>query len=211
MTSALDSSTGKKLGMAVTGLILYGFLVGHLAGNLLLVLPDDGGAAFNEYAAYLESHPQIVLPSEAILVLSLVLHVYCAVSLSRSAAAARPVGYRRLQSVGGRSLASRTMIWSGLVIFIFLFVHIGTFKFGDRMGGTLYDLVAGTFQQGLWAAGYVLVMALLGFHLWHALGSAFQTLGLAARPKLRRASAILCLVLAGGFAAIPAAMFLGGN
>ena len=105
--------------MALTGLIWYGFLVGHLVGNLLL-LAGDGGAAFELYADFLEAATQFVVPTEVILILALAVHIYCAVTLSREASAARPVAYRRLRAVGSRSLASQTMIWSGLVIAGFL-------------------------------------------------------------------------------------------
>ncbi len=195
--------------MALTGLMWYGFLVGHLAGNLTL-LSGDSGAAFDEYAGFLESIPQFIIPTELILLLALALHVYCAVSLSREAAAARPIGYRQLRSVGGRSVASRSMIWSGLLILVFLGVHIFTFKYGDRIDGSLFRLVQETFGHAIWAGFYLIVMVALGLHLWHALRSAFQTLGLSARPTLRRLSIAFCTIIAGGFALIPATMFLGG-
>lgn len=208
MTSLLTSTVGKKLWMGLTGLILYGFLLGHLAGNLL-VLRGDGGRAFTDYAEYLDGHPQFVLPAEAFLLAALAVHVYCAVTLALDAARARPVAYRQLRAVGGRTAASRTMIWSGIALLVFLLVHVGTFKFGDRGDGTLHELVVGTFRDLAWSAGYVASMAVLGFHLWHALQSAFQTLGLSARPALHLASILLCALVAGGFASIPAALFLG--
>ncbi len=195
--------------MALTGLIWYGFLVGHLVGNLQL-LAGDHGAAFDDYAAFLEASAPLVIPTELILLLALALHIYSAVSLSREATAARPVGYRQLQAVGGRSLASRTMIPSGIIIALFIAQHIYSFKYGDRVDDSLFQLVAGTFRQPLWAGCYVFAMTVLGFHLWHALRSAFQTLGLSARPALRRLSMVLCILIAGGFALIPAAMFAGG-
>jgi succinate dehydrogenase / fumarate reductase cytochrome b subunit len=202
------SSIGRKVVMALTGLIWYGFLVGHLAGNLQLVFGD--GAAFDAYADFLEAAPQLVVPTEVILLLALAVHIYCAVTLSREASAARPIGYRELRTVGSRSLASRTMLWSGLVVAGFLALHIFTFKYGDRVDGSLFRLVEETFQQPLWAGGYIVAMVVLGFHLWHALRSAFQTLGLSARPALRRLSIALCILIAGGFALIPAAMFVSG-
>ncbi|MEE2658548.1 MAG: succinate dehydrogenase cytochrome b subunit [Candidatus Latescibacterota bacterium] len=204
--AVLTSSIGKKVGMAATGLLLYGFLVGHLAGNLLLLKPDDG-VAFNEYANFLASRPQLVIFAEIGLIAIFALHVYLAVSLSHDARRARPHGYDRNVSTGNRSLASRTMIWSGLVIFGFLIVHIRAFKFGDRGDGTLYNLVLTTFSDAMWAGGYVAVMALLGFHLWHALGSAFQTLGVSGRRRLHQLSILLCFLIAGGFAVIPAGIF----
>jgi succinate dehydrogenase / fumarate reductase cytochrome b subunit len=203
------SSVGRKVVMALTGLIWYGFLVGHLVGNLQL-LAGDGGVAFDDYAAFLEASAALVVPTEVILLLALVLHIYAAVSLSREARAARPVGYRELRTVGGRSVASRTMIYSGLVIVVFLAQHIFNFKYGDRVDGSLFALVDTTFGQPLWAGFYMFAMIVLGFHLWHALRSAFQTLGLSARPTLRRLSILLSVLIAGGFALIPAAMFVGG-
>jgi succinate dehydrogenase / fumarate reductase, cytochrome b subunit len=204
-----SSSVGRKVLMALTGLVWYGFLVGHLVGNLQL-LAGDGGTAFDKYADFLESLPQLVVPSELILLLALALHVYCAVSLSREAAAARPIGYRQLRTVGGRSVASRFMIWSGLIIVVFLALHIFTFKYGERVDGSLFRLVEETFRQPVWAGCYLFVMAVLGAHLWHALRSAFQTLGLSGRPTWRRLSIALCVIIAGGFALIPVAMFVGG-
>jgi succinate dehydrogenase / fumarate reductase cytochrome b subunit len=203
------SSVGRKVVMALTGLIWYGFLVGHLAGNVLL-LAGDGGAAFDVYADFLEAATQFVVPTEVILLLALAVHIYCAVTLSREASAARPVAYRRLRAVGSRSLASQTMIWSGLVIAGFLALHISSFKYGDRVDGSLFRLVEETFLQPLWAGFYIVAMVVLGFHLWHALLSAFQTLGLSARPALRRLSIVLCIFIAGGFALIPAVMLAGG-
>lgn len=200
------SSIGRKVLMALTGLVWYGFLLGHLFGNFSL-LAGDGGVAFDAYAGLLESLPQLVIPTEVILILALGLHVYCAVSLSREAAAARPVGYRQLRTVGGRSLASRSMILSGLVIVVFLVVHLITFKYGDRLDGSLFRLVEDTFQQALWVGFYVVAMGALGLHLAHALRSAFQTLGLSARPALRLLSIALCILIGGGFALIPALMF----
>jgi succinate dehydrogenase / fumarate reductase cytochrome b subunit len=200
------SSIGRKVLMALTGLVWYGFLLGHLLGNFSL-LAGDGGVAFDAYAGLLESLPQLVIPTEVILILALGLHVYCAVSLSREAAAARPVGYRQLRTVGGRSFASRSMILSGLVIVVFLVVHLITFKYGDRLDGSLFRLVEATFQQSLWVGFYVVAMGALGLHLAHALRSAFQTLGLSARPALRLLSIALCILIGGGFALIPALMF----
>ncbi|MFC1526466.1 succinate dehydrogenase cytochrome b subunit [Candidatus Latescibacterota bacterium] len=196
-----SSSVGKKLGMAVTGIFLYGFLLAHLTGNLLL-LGDGGGATFNAYAEFLTSHP-LLIPAELGLIALFVLHLYLAITVSLENRRARPTGYQVTRTSGSRSWASRTMIWSGLAIVVFLVVHITGFKYGDRGDGTLYDLVADSFRSPLYAGGYLIAMLVLGFHLWHAFHSAFQTLGLSARPKLRKLSIALCALLAGGFALIP--------
>ena len=206
MPSLISSSIAKKLGMALTGLLLYGFLVAHLGGNLLL-LKGDGGAAFNAYSEFLVQHP-LLIPAELGLIAIFLSHVYLAIIVSRENRRARPVGYQMTDAVGGgRSWASRTMIWSGLVILVFLVLHLKTFKYGDHGDGTLFDLVIGTFHQQAWTIWYVAALTVLGFHLWHAFQSAFQTLGLHARGRLRVLSVALCLLVAGGFALIPVWVF----
>lgn len=196
----LSSPVGKKLGMALTGLLLYGFLIGHLGGNLLL-LKGDRGQAFNAYSDYLSQHPLLV-PVELLLLAIFLLHVYLAILVTLENRRARPVGYRMNQSAGGRTWASSTMIYSGLLILVFLVFHIKSFKYGDHRGGTLYDLVVSTFQQPEYAIGYAIAMVVLGFHLWHAFQSAFQTLGLGSR-KVKSLGLLLCLILAIGFGSLP--------
>jgi succinate dehydrogenase / fumarate reductase cytochrome b subunit len=198
------SSIAKKLGMALTGMVLYGFLLGHLIGNSLL-LRDDGGQAFNAYSEFLVTHPLIV-PVELFLLATLVVHVYMAIRVSIENKRARPDRYQRVQSQGERSWASRTMIYSGILIFSFLVFHLLTFKYGDQGDGTLYDLVYATFQKPAFQALYIFSMVVLGFHLWHAFQSAFQTLGIGGRP-VRSLGLILCLVLSLGFGLLP--VFLG--
>lgn len=200
----LASSVGKKLGMALTGIGLYGFLAGHLAGNLLLFKGDDG-AAFNAYSDFLTSHP-LLIPIELILLGIFVAHIAFAISVSRDNRRARPVGYHKTKSSGGRNLASYTMIYSGLLILVFVAIHLKTFKYTDPGEGTLYDLVVDTLQQPLYAVWYVACMVILGFHLWHAFQSALQTLGLNG-PKLRSTGGLISVAIAGGFCAIPVILF----
>ena len=201
MPSKLFSSPiGKKMGMALTGLILYGFLVGHLLGNLLL-LKGDGGQAFNAYAEFLINHP-LIIPAELFLVVVFLLHVYLAFNVTRENRRARPVGYQTTQSVGGRSFASYTMIYSGVIVLVFLVLHLKTFKYGDKAGGTLYDLVSSTFQQTGYMVWYAIAMVVLGFHLWHAFQSALQTLSVRSE-KIKSLGLFLCLALALGFGFLP--------
>jgi len=195
----LSSPIGKKMGMALTGLILYGFLVGHLTGNLLL-LKDDGGRSFNAYSDFLINHP-LLIPAEIFLVIVFALHLFLAISVTRDNRRARTVGYQTTQSVGGRSFASHTMIYSGVVILVFLVLHLKTFKYGDKPSG-LYDLVLATFQQTGYLIWYAVAMLVLGFHLWHAFHSAFQTLSIRS-DKIKSLGLVLCLVLALGFGFLP--------
>ena len=208
VAKVFSGSVGKKLGMALTGLALYGFLAGHLAGNLLL-FKGDGGAQFNAYSEFLLHHPLLV-PVELGLVAVFILHVWLAISVSLDNHRARPVGYQVERPTGGRNWASRTMLYSGLLTFLFLIIHLINFKYGDRAGGTLYDLVMQRFKTPFYTGFYVLAMILLGFHLWHSFQSAFQTLGLALSQRLRSLSIAVCLVLAGGFGLIPLWIYLSG-
>lgn len=206
LAKMFSGSVGKKLGMALTGLALYMFLAGHLAGNMLL-FKGDGGAQYNAYSEFLLNHPLLV-PVEIGLTLVLILHVWLAISVSRDNRRARPQGYQVEKASGGRNLASATMLYSGLCTFAFLVIHLINFKYGDRGAGTLYDLVMKSFKTPLYAGGYVLAMVLLGFHLWHSFQSAFQTLGIQLSPRQRSASVLVCVVLAGGFGVIPLWIFL---
>ncbi len=192
--------------MAITGLIWYGFLVGHLIGNFLL-FKGDGGEAFDTYAEFLENFP-LLIPIELFLVAAVALHVYLAISVTADNKRARPVGYQVNRSSGGRSFASSSMAYTGTLTLVFIIVHVATFKFGDRIDGSLYKLVVQTFQQTGYAVWYIIAMLVLGFHLWHAFHSAFQTLSL--RSKIiRNVGSVLCIFIATGFALLPIAAYVG--
>jgi succinate dehydrogenase / fumarate reductase cytochrome b subunit len=195
----LSSPIGKKLGMAVSGLILYAFLVGHLTGNLLL-FKGDGGRSYNEYSDFLVRHPLLV-PAELGLLVLFVLHVLLSISVSRDNLRARPTGYQVRRSAGGRSWASSTMLYSGLLVLAFAVLHLLHFKYAVHTG-TLYELVTGSLAKPLYAGSYLFAMVVLGFHLWHSFHSAFQTLGWDGQ-RFRFTSAALSLLLAGGFGLIP--------
>ena len=197
----MASSIGKKVGMALTGLVVYGFLVGHVVGNFLL-FKGDGGEQFNAYSAFLTEHP-LLIPIELGLLAAFLLHIYLGISVARQNRRARPEAYRKVKGAGRRSWASRSMVFTGLIILIFVVTHLKTFKYADHATGTLYQLVMDTFSQPLYAAGYVLAMLVLGFHLWHAFQSAFQTLGFRTSRTFWTASMLLAVIVAGGFGIIP--------
>ena len=205
-TNFITSPIAKKLGMAITGLIWYGFLVGHLIGNFLL-FKGDGGEAFDTYAKFLENFP-LLIPIELFLVAAVALHVYLAISVTADNKRARPVGYQVNRSSGGRSLASSSMAYTGTLTLVFIIVHVATFKFGDRIDGSLYKLVVQTFQQTGYAVWYIIAMLVLGFHLWHAFHSAFQTLSLRSKV-IRNVGSALCIFIATGFALLPIAAYVG--
>ncbi len=218
--SFISSTVGSKLLVAITGLSLVGFLVGHLAGNLLVFLGPD---TFNAYSHKLISNP-LVYPAEAGLVLLFVLHAWKAIQLTIGSSKARPVAYAEKHRAGHtsrKSLASTTMIWSGLFLLVFVPIHIRTFKFGayydthEAGVRNLYQLVIEIFSKPGYVAFYVVGMAIIGFHLWHGVSSAFQTMGADTprfTPVIRRIGWTLAVVLAVGFMSIPLwVLFFGGR
>ena len=202
----LNSPVAKKMIMAITGLIWYGFLVGHLLGNLLL-LKDDGGETFDAYAAFLTNHP-LLIPAELFLMLTFFTHVYLAIRLSIENRRARPTRYQMTRSSGGRNLASSSMAYTGTFTLIFIIFHLLTFKYGERIDGSLYKLVDATFRQTGYMVWYVIAMVILGFHLFHAFQSAFQTLSIHSK-RAQKLGLSLCIVIASGFALLPISMYMG--
>src|SRR5215471_21129155 len=120
IANIFGSSVGKKFIMAVSGLVLFLFVVGHMAGNLQIFL---GPEALNRYGHFLQTNPELIWPARLGLLLMVGLHIWSAAALSRENKAARPVGYAEYQPVGS-SLASRTMLMSGLIILVFIVYHL---------------------------------------------------------------------------------------
>src|SRR5882672_4167155 len=120
VTNIFRSSLGKKYVMAITGFVMVLFVIGHLAGNLQIFL---GPEAINRYGHFLQTNPELIWPARAVLLLMVSLHIWAAATLSRENKAARPIGYAQLKPVGS-SLASRTMLMSGLIILVFVAYHL---------------------------------------------------------------------------------------
>lgn len=213
----LSTSVGRKTLMGLTGLLLIGFLVAHLAGNLLIFV---GPAAFNEYSHKLVSNPLIYV-AEAGLLLLFVAHFVSGILVYRRGSAARPVKYEHKRWAGytsNKSIASTTMIVSGLVMLVFVPLHIWTFKLGtyyataaDPEIRDLYRLVIEEFRKPGYVVWYTLAMIVLGFHLWHGFGSGFESLGVHYRRMLRRVGQGLAVVLSIGFLSIPVLVYLMGG
>lgn len=195
------SSIGRKAVVALAGLLLCGFLVSHLAGNLLLLA---GEGTFNTYAKALESNPLLPI-AELILAGIFLAHILVSAKLTWENRRARPVGYVMKESKGGRTAGSRTMALTGTLVLAFLIVHLKTFKFVDHSAG-MYRVVMDAFQNRAYALFYVVAMAGIGLHLSHGFQSAFQTFGVS-HPRykqyLKLAGWGFSLVVAGGFAALP--------
>ena len=216
--SFLNSSVGSKYLIAFTGLSLVGFLIGHLAGNLLVYVSPD---AFNHYSDKLIKNP-LVIPAELGLVALFLLHAYKALRMFFGAQHARPVGYAKKERAGHtsrKSWASTTMILSGTFLLLFVPFHLKTFKYGPHYQSPepgvrdLWRLVAEVFSHPGYVVFYVAGMVVIGFHLWHGVSSALQSLGidrLGWSPVLRRIGWTVAAVLAAGFLSIPIYFFLLG-
>jgi succinate dehydrogenase / fumarate reductase, cytochrome b subunit len=207
-----------KLIIGATGVLLFLYLVLHIVGNLLIFLGQD---LFNKYAHFLVSSP-LVVPVEIGLLLVALIHVYKAIRMTLQNWRARPAKYARRELAGGasqKSLASSTMIWTGLALLIFIPIHVLMFKYGpDYPYGTtgirdLYRLEVENFSSPAWVAFYVLAMIVVGFHLWHGVASSFQSLGLSGprfTPAVRNVGKTSAVLIAGGFVVIAVWVFLHG-
>lgn len=214
----LASSIGKKLVMAITGLGLTLFLFGHLAGNLLL-LKQDGGLAFNEYAAFMKASP-IIWVSEVIIFSAFIVHIIWAIRLMIANRKARPVGYKRNQGSANSTFYSRFMAVSGTILLLFLILHLWSFFFKHKIlnlepGVDLYTAVIIAFSNPLYTGFYVLAMVILAFHLAHGIQSATQTLGLQVNPKVARTvqgiGYSLAVLVPAAFAMVPIYILLGSQ
>ncbi|BCS33832.1 hypothetical protein TBR22_A30600 [Luteitalea sp. TBR-22] len=211
-----SSTVGSKILIGLTGLLLFGFLVGHLAGNLSLLV---GAEAFNAYAHKLEGLGPLLYLVEAGLVGIFFLHAGKTMLNYRRNSAARPAAYAEKKWAGHTSRktwSSTTMALTGLFILVFVVIHIKTFKFGtwyvDEATGhrDLFRLVAEIYQNPLYVGFYVVAMGLIGMHLNHGISSAAQSLGLSNQRwgrSLVVAGRVLAVVIAGGFAVLPLFMF----
>jgi succinate dehydrogenase / fumarate reductase cytochrome b subunit len=211
-----STSVGTKLLIGATGLLLFGYLILHLAGNLMVFAGQD---TFNHYSHTLISNPLIV-PIELVLALIFVIHIYKAVVMWTRNQAARPVGYEQKSWAGytsRKSVASTTMIWTGLATLIFVIVHVAQIKYGtwyqigDPPVRDLYRTEIEVFTNPLWLAVYLEGMILIGFHLRHGIASAFQSLG-ASHPvytkRLVAIGTVIAVLIGGAFAIIPIWVYL---
>jgi len=183
----VESTVGRKVVMAVTGVVLFGFVVGHFIGNLTLYLGPD---AINHYSLFLHTflHGGGIWVARAVLLTCAVLHVWSATSLTLASWAARPEKYR-LWKAKDSTYASRTMRWGGVILFAFIVFHILHLTFGrfhpDYRPGDVYHNVVAGFQVWPVSLFYIVAMALLGLHLDHGVWSMCQTLGLS-HPRYKR-------------------------
>jgi succinate dehydrogenase cytochrome b subunit len=207
-----SSAIGKKALMAATGVILFLYVFFHLLGNLQVFA---GPELINRYASLLRVAPLLLWTVRAILLVALVVHAVAGAQLYLTAREARPVRYQDFRPMNS-STASRTMIWSGLLILAFVIYHLLDLTVGvvnpSFREGDVYHNVLATFGRGAGVLAYVIAMIALGFHLWHGLWSLFQSLGFANRritPGIKRFAAAVAVILTLGFSSIPMAVLVG--
>ncbi|TDB86760.1 succinate dehydrogenase cytochrome b subunit [Actinomadura sp. KC216] len=216
------STVGKKAVMAVTGGVLVLYLIAHMVGNLKIFM---GAEEFNHYAHWLRTIGEPAVPRRTVLTLievvlgvSVVLHMWSAVSLARRASAARPVKYRSKKKSHAQGYAARTMRYGGVIIAVYVVWHLLdlTFFVVNPKGAdaTPYERMVADFDPSRWyiTLWYVVAIVLVGVHLHHGIWSAFQTLGLRT-PRRERALRGLAASVAGlitlGFAAVPLSITFG--
>lgn len=211
-----QTSIGRKLLMAVTGLILIGFVTGHMIGNLQVFL---GAEQFNNYAHTLQSLGAGLWAIRGFLLIVLIVHIWTSVRLWLENKAARPVGYAKEETVQA-SVASRTMIYSGGMVFLYLVYHLLHFTVVVADPSLMplkeeldvYSMIIVGFGNYYVSGVYIVAMFLLAYHLSHAVSSLFQTLGLnkpSMQPKLKVIANLFAIVITAGYVSIPVAVLLG--
>ncbi len=218
----VSSTVGTKLLIGATGLALFVYMILHLVGNALIF---GGPHLFNEYSHALISNP-LIIPIEVALLLIALLHVYKTITNYLHNASARPVGYEEKEYAGHtsrKSVASSTMIFSGLFLLLFIIIHVKQFKYGAwyqtevaQTGSLapirdLYRLEVEVFRQPLWILFYILGTFAVGLHLRHGIASGFQSLGLDHPLYTRRLTTwgtVLAIIIGGGLMIIPVWVYL---
>ena len=203
LIKTVGTSVGKKLLMALTGLSFCGFLAAHLAGNLTLY---GGADAFNSYAEHLHSLGPLITVAELGLLALFLVHVLTGLVLFLQNLKARPQRYAVDRSAGGRTLGSRTMPYTGVLILLFIVYHLMNFHFVDKSQTTIFAIVAAAFANPVQMILYIAAVIVVAVHVSHGFWSLFQTVG-ANHPKYMpaiKALGILFAIMVGvGFGFIP--------
>jgi len=212
--SFLGSSIGRKVIMAFTGVVLFGFVIGHMVGNLQVY---QGPERLNAYAETLRHYGALLWAARLGLLAAVGLHIWAAWSLTRMNRGARAVGYGEWKPQSS-TYASRTMRWSGVILLLFVVYHLLHFTFGARVvhpqfvpGDVYHNFVTG-FQNPLVSSFYIVSMLALGLHLYHGAWSMLQTVGVS-HPWLDRAryglAAAVAAVIVLGNVSMPVAVMAG--
>lgn len=210
--SFVSSSVGKKYLMGISGLIWAGFVFGHMAGNMLILVSPD---AYNSYGHAVVSNKILLYGTEAALIWALCTHVFCAISLTMANRKSRGSRYAVTPNGDkGPSAGSTWMAVQGSVILAFIILHLATFKYGAEYETTvngvvmrdLARLISEVFHNPGYVVWYLVALALLGVHLRHGVRSIFQSFGLlhpAYQETIRKVGIGYSIVVAGGFISQP--------
>lgn len=221
-----STTLGKKMTMAMTGLVLVGFVLGHMAGNLKIfagVDPKTGDYKIDSYARFLHEigsevlgHSGVLWLVRVVLIVCVVLHAFSGIQLARINRRAKPQGYK-IRSYRSANAASRTMLYGGLFLITFIIYHIlhfttGSVHFRGFSEGEVYANVFNAFQSYPIVGFYIISMALLGLHLYHGTWSMFQTLGVDTprwNSGMRTMAKVVAIGLFIGFTSVPIAIVSG--
>ncbi len=209
-----ESTNGQKAIMAVSGIILFLFVVFHMVGNLQVF---EGPEQLNFYGTALRRFPEALWAARAVLLLAVALHIWSSVKLAVRKTSARPVGYAARRNTVS-SYASRTMYWSGPILLAFIIYHILHLTVGyvhpnsTFVEGDVYRNLVSGFQVWYVSLWYIFSMILLGLHIRHGAWSMFQSLGLnhpRHTPILQKAAAVFAILIVAGYISIPISVMLG--
>jgi succinate dehydrogenase / fumarate reductase, cytochrome b subunit len=209
------STVGKKILMALSGIILFAYVVAHMLGNMQIYM---GSEVINNYAHFLHSNEGVLWTARIVLLAAVLVHAIAGIQLWARKREARPIPYRNKENIQA-SPASRTMIWTGVIIAAFVVYHVLDLTVGTARTAPYRDLdPAFNVTQGfssahpLAAIAYIVAMVALGFHLWHGVYSMFGSLGLE-HPRymagIRRIAAFAATVIALANISVPVAVLTG--
>lgn len=217
MLQFFKSTVGRKYLMGITGLVWMGFIFGHMAGNMLILVDAD---MYNSYGHAIVSNKILLYGTEVTLVLALIVHVFTATSLTLQNRSARNSRYAMTPNgEKGSSAASQYMAVQGSAILAFIILHLITFKYGTHYETTvngvamrdLHKLVLEVFQNPIYVGWYIVCLLLLMFHLSHGAHSIFQSFGILERKmqvQIKKAAWVYAIVVVAGFLSQPAYVFL---
>ncbi|MBN1931431.1 MAG: succinate dehydrogenase cytochrome b subunit [Desulfobacterales bacterium] len=205
VTNTFSTSIGKKLLMAITGLSFCGFLAVHLIGNLTIY---GGQGMFLSYVEHLHSLGVLVTAAEWVLVLLAIVHIAMGLTLFFQNLAARPVRYEVKKAAGGRTIGSATMPYTGIIILLFIIIHLLTFRFVDKTPVEIndYSILTATFSQAGFVLLYIAAVIIVAIHVSHGLWSGFQTLGFnhsKYMPFIMGLGIVFSIIVGIGFGFIP--------
>ena len=205
-----QATIGKKAVMAITGVILFGFIVAHLAGNLQVFAGRETLDAYGDFLHH--STHGLIWVARIVLLVSVIAHIVASIQLTKVKMDARPVSYVKT-NYSHSSYASRTMMWSGPIVAAFVVFHLMDLTWGNVnpafQEGHVYGNIIATFSRWPVSLAYIVALTLLCIHLYHGIYSMFQSLGIAHpkyTPVIQRCAKWAAFLLWAGYVSIPVAV-----